>query len=67
MSQELHTPEYCLARAAQCETLAAQTPNRQSQITFLHLARRWRALGSNNYRGSRVPSRELSRRRLSGK
>jgi hypothetical protein len=41
---ENNSPEYCLARAEQCENLASQTSFESTRLTFLMLAEQWRAL-----------------------
>lgn len=45
-----HTPEYCLARAVQCEELAQQTKIPATKATFLDIAKRWRTLAAESER-----------------
>lgn len=41
------SPELCLARAAECERLAAQAGMQVTKDIYLDLARRWRTLAGD--------------------
>jgi hypothetical protein len=43
---ESQTPEYCLARAEQCENFASQSSFELTREKFLQLAKQWRALAA---------------------
>jgi hypothetical protein len=43
IDETLHTTEYCLARAVQCEEMAEKTEFAPSKAIFLDMAKRWRA------------------------
>jgi hypothetical protein len=44
--RESRSPEYCLARAEQCEGMASQTVLEPTRWVFLQLAAQWRALSA---------------------
>ena len=43
-SQDPHSPEYCTARAEQCERMAEAAAIAENKVIFLELAQRWRKL-----------------------
>jgi hypothetical protein len=50
-----HNAQYCLARAVQCEELAAKTPWSASREVFLDMAKRWRELAAESEQPSFRP------------
>lgn len=52
-----NSPEYCLARAEECERLAEQTTMAVNKEIFLNLAHRWRTLATDDLRRVGDPQR----------
>ena len=51
-----HPPEYCIARAEECERLAEQAVSPENKAIFLDLAQRWRKIAGEAESGSFTPA-----------
>lgn len=62
MGPEKSSPEYCLARAAECDQLAEQAHLKVTKDIYFDLARRWRTLAGDGTAAFEPVGRALAAR-----